>query len=119
MKGDNHMTLARVLGYIIVLFYVLAATNGLKRYTKNTIVRNIAKKHVLFGQLAVGTAIVHFIVNISNGNTNILGFITLLLLIATGALGYLFKTKKIKKLYIAHRIVGPITVVAIILHIFV
>lgn len=113
------MTLARILGYIIVLFYVLAATNALKRYTKNPIIRKIATYHVLFGQLAVGTAIIHFIVNIVNGNTNIIGFLALVLLIATGALGYLFKKKKIKNLYIAHRIVGPVTLIVILLHIFV
>lgn len=112
------MSIARILGYIILFFYLLAATNGIKRYTKNPAVRWIASKHQLFAQIALGVALIHFIVNLSNGNTSLTGLITLLLLIATGALGYLFKKKKSKQLYIAHRIVGPLVLLSVLLHIF-
>lgn len=112
------MTLARILGYLILFFYVLAATNGIKRYTKNPAVRWIAKQHKLFGLLATITALIHLILNVSNGNLSPTGLITLLLLIATGALGVAFKKQKSKKLYIAHRIVGPLVLLAALLNIF-
>lgn len=112
------MSLARILGYIILAFYLLAATNGVKRYTKNKAVRFIASKHQLFGVLASITALVHMIVNISNGNTSPTGLLTLLALFATGALGAAFKKTKNKKLYIAHRIAGPLVLVFVLLHIF-
>jgi len=112
------MSFARILGYVILAFYLLASTNALKRYTKNPAVRWIASKHRIFGILATVTALVHFIVNLTNGNTSPTGLLTLLLLIATGALGYLFKQKKSKKLYIAHRITGPLVLVSVLLHIF-
>ena len=112
------MSTARILGYIILAFYLLAATNGLKRYTKNKAVRYIASKHQIFGMLAGVTALIHFIVNLSNGNTSITGFLTLLTLFATGALGVAFKKMKSKKLYLAHRIAGPLVLVFALLHIF-
>jgi hypothetical protein len=112
------MSLARILGYIILAFYLLAATNSLKRYTKNKAVRFIASNHQIFGIAAGVTALVHFIVNLSNGNTNPLGLLTLLTLFATGALGTAFKKTKNKKLYLAHRIVGPLVLVFALLHIF-
>ena len=112
------MSTARILGYIILVFYLLAATNGLKRYTKNKAVRYIASKHQIFGMLAGVTALIHFIVNLSNGNTSITGLLTLLTLFATGALGAAFKKTKNKKLYLAHRIVGPLVLVFVLLHIF-
>lgn len=112
------MSTARILGYIILAFYLLAATNGVKRYTKNKAVRFIASKHQLFGMLAGVTALVHFIVNISNGNTSITGFLTMLTLFATAGLGIAFKKTKNKKLYLAHRITGPLVLVFVLFHIF-
>ncbi len=109
--------LAHILGYTAVAFFLLAATNGLKRYTKNKVVRAIAKQHKLFGLAATLTAVVHLIVNLINGNTNPLGLIALILLITTGTLGgAFFKTKK-KQLYPLHRIAGPLAMVAILIHI--
>jgi NADH:ubiquinone oxidoreductase subunit 2 (subunit N) len=107
---------ARILGYLIVVLYLLAATNGLKRYTKNQAIRAIARNHKLFGALASLVAITHFIVNLINGNTNVFGFLTLVLLITTGALGGAFKQTKNKALYKAHRIVGPLVLVALVVH---
>lgn len=107
---------ARILGYLIIALYLLAATNGLKRYTKNPTVRAIARNHQLFGALASLVALTHFIVNLINGNTNIFGLLTLILLVATGALGGAFKKTKNKALYRAHRVVGPLVLVAIVVH---
>lgn len=111
------MTLARFLGYAVLLFFILAATNGAKRYTKNTVVRAIAKQHQLFAGIAVVLAFVHLIVNVINNNLSPTGLITLLLLIATGAMGYLFKRYKKRNLYVAHRILGPVTFVAALIHV--
>jgi len=111
------MTLARILGYLIVLFFLLASTNGLKKYTSNKLVKKVASNHKLFGMLATITAFVHLVVNVSNNNLRPFGLITLLLLLATGALGASFYKLKNKKLYIAHRILGPITLLSIIIHV--
>ena len=112
------MSLARILGYVILVLYLLAATNGIKKYVNWPFLKPIIKNHRLFGMLAAATALIHFIVNIINGNTTIFGFLTLLLLLATGMFGYLFKKTKNKLYYKLHRVVGPLVVVTILLHIF-
>ena len=113
------MIIARVLGYAVIVFFLLASTNALKRYTKDPLLRNIAKNHQIFGGIAVLLALVHLIVNVSYGNLDPLGLITLLLLISTGTMGALFKQLKNKKLYIAHRVLGPLTLVVALVHLFI
>lgn len=112
------MIIARVLGYTVLLFFILAATNGAKRYTKNPTVRWIAKHHRLFAVIALLFAFIHLIVNLSNGNVAPLGLITLILLFLTGFMGAMFKQFKKKKLYVAHRILGPLTFVVALIHLF-
>ena len=112
------MSLARILGYLILLFYLLAATNGVKKYWNADFIKAISKQHRLFAMLATFTALVHFVVNIINNNTSITGFLTLLLLLTTGLFGYLFSKTKDKKYYKLHRIVGPLVLFTVLLHIF-
>ncbi|QMS84859.1 hypothetical protein [Candidatus Xianfuyuplasma coldseepsis] len=111
------MTIARVLGYAILVFFILASLNGAKRYTKNTLVRAIAKQHQIYAGIAVLLALVHLIVNVSNNNLSPTGLITLLLLIATGVMGALFKHFKKRNLYLAHRILGPLAFVSALIHV--
>jgi hypothetical protein len=107
-----------VLGYGILFFFLLASLNGLKKYTKNNIIRSIAKKHQLFGGIAFLLAFIHFLLNITNGTTNLLGFVTLLLLFTTVMSGYLFKKLKNRNWYVVHRITGPLVLLTAIIHIF-
>ena len=110
--------MASFLGYTIIFFYLLASTNALKRYTKNKVIRWIARRHQTFGGIAALVALVHLIVNVSNGLLSPTGLLTLILLFATIILGALFKQLKAKPLYIAHRILGPLVLLSALLHIF-
>lgn len=113
-----NLNLAEVLGYVIVVFFLLSMTNGLKRYIKAKPIMMIARQHRLFGMLATLTAFVHMAVNLLNGNLNPLGALSLLALISTGAFGYLFsKNPKQRNLYIAHRVAGIVAFVAITVHV--
>lgn len=109
--------LITILGILAATFFVLAATNGLKRYVKHPLVKSIAKKHRLFGMLASFTALIHMVVAVSMGELRITGSLALLGIFTTGMLGMLFSEKKTKALYIAHRIAGPVTFVLILIHI--
>ncbi len=106
--------LITILGILAATFFVLAATNGLKRYVKHPWVKSIAKKHRLFGMLASFTALIHMVVAVSMGELRITGSLALLGIFTTGML---FSEKKTKALYIAHRIAGPVTFVLILIHI--
>lgn len=109
--------LITVLGILAAVFFVLAATNGLKPYIKQPWVLKIAKQHRLFGMAAAFTALVHMVVALSNGQLRVTGGLALLGIMTTGMLGMLFFEKKSKALYIAHRIAGPVTFVLILIHI--
>jgi hypothetical protein len=110
-------TTAQILGIITVLFFVLASANGLKKVIKISPVRWLAKHHRFFGGAAILTALIHLIVNLSNGMMNALGALTFLSLFTTALMGLAFKEKKSKSFYVAHRLMGPITLVLIIIHI--
>lgn len=107
-----------ILGYGILLFYVLALTNGLKQYTKNSFVHFLSKHHKVFGMIAVTLAIVHFGLNIASGVTNPVGFITLLLLVFTMISGMLVKVLKSNQWLLIHRMMFPLVFLFIIIHIF-
>lgn len=107
-----------ILGYFILVFFVLSSFNMLKKYTKNSMVRSIARQHKLLGMITVLLALTHFVLNLLNSTTNLFGFITLLLLISTGVSGTLFGKSKNKNLYVLHRLLGPLVLVFALIHIF-
>ena len=111
------ITIYSITGSLIVLFFLLASVNGLKQFTDSKVVAAIAKQHRIFGQLALLFAFIHMGYSVSQGQLRPTGAITLLALLATGTFGMLFATKKKPWMYIAHRIMGPVTIVLLIIHI--
>lgn len=109
--------LLTILGILIVVFFMLASVNGLKKYVKAPIITKIAKHHRIFGMLATGTALIHMLVAVIDDKLRITGTLALIALIATGMMGMMFQNQKSKAYYIAHRIMGPVTLVLIIVHI--
>ena len=109
--------LLTVLGILTVVCFVLAMTNGVKQYMKNKPILWIASKHKIFGMSASLFAIIHLIVAIIDDSLRLTGLLALISLLLTGAFGMMFSKFKNKKLYIMHRIMGPMTFVLIIIHI--
>lgn len=108
-----------ITGSTAVTFFALAGSNGLKPYIKSTILSVIAKRHKLFGMLSSVAALIHMSYALFNGQLRISGSLALLGLIATGAFGATFSKSKDKRLYLLHRIAGPVTAGLIVLHIIV
>jgi hypothetical protein len=106
-----------IFGILIIVFFLLAMTNGVKRYTKSVLVKKIAKKHKLFGMLASTTALIHMIIAIIDQSFRVTGLLVFISLLLTGLFGMLFYKTKQKNMYILHRIMGPLTFALIILHI--
>lgn len=106
-----------ILGILTFLFFLLASTNALKTYTDQKSVLWIASKHKIFGMLASLTAITHMIIAIINDSFKLTGLLAVIALLLTGLFGMLFYRLKKKPLYIAHRIMGPITLVLIVIHV--
>jgi hypothetical protein len=117
MEYAEYIVYVRVLGIITTVFFVLAGVNGLKKYVKSPIITSLAAQHKLFGALAAVSALVHMVVAISFGELSITGTLSLVAVIATGALGFLFSDRKEKKFYVYHRIAGPVALLLIIAHI--
>lgn len=106
-----------ITGIAILVFFSLAATNGLKRYVKSPMIEAIAKQHRLFGMLATLAAFIHAGYAVSMDMLRITGSLTMFSLILTGVFGALFYKKKQKWMYIMHRIMGPLTFIFAIVHI--
>ncbi|MCU0105501.1 hypothetical protein N7603_07500 [Acholeplasma vituli] len=106
-----------VLGILTAVFFVLAATNGLKPYLKQPFMKKIYQNHRIFGMIAAFLAMIHMVVAISSGELRVTGALALLSLFSTSMLGMLFSEKKSKALYVAHRIIGPVTFILIFIHI--
>ncbi len=106
-----------LLGILIVVFFFLASLNGIKKYVKSPIINQIAKQHRIFGMLATFSALIHMLVAVIGGDLRITGTLALISLVVTGMMGMLFSKQKTKALYIAHRIMGPLTLVLIVIHI--
>jgi uncharacterized membrane protein HdeD (DUF308 family) len=107
-----------MLGYLVVIFFLLSMSNGLKRFTRAKPVMVLARYHRYYGIVATLIAIIHAFVNLSNGSNNQVGLFALLSLILTGAFGALFgKFPKVKNFYLAHRIAGVVAFFAITLHV--
>ena len=116
-KKCNMITIYSITGSLIVLFFLLVSVNGFKQFTDSKVVTAIAKQHRIFGMLATLSAFIHMGYSVSQGQLRPTGAITLISLLATGTFGMLFATKKKPWMYIVHRIMGPVTVVFIIIHI--
>ena len=106
-----------VLGLLTVVFFGLAMTNGVKKYLKYKPILWVASKHKIFGMTASLFAVIHFVIAIINDSLRLTGLLTLIALLLTGAFGMMFSKLKNKKFYIAHRIMGPITFILMIIHI--
>lgn len=111
------ITTYSITGAFIVLFFLLASVNGIKQIVKSPIIDAIAKQHRIFGMLATLSAFIHMGYSVSQGQLRPTGAMTLLALLSTGLFGALFATKKKLWMYVAHRIMGPVTVVLIVIHI--
>lgn len=111
------ITLYSITGGFIVLFFLLASVNGLKKYIESPLVAAIASKHRIFGMLASLSAFIYTGYALSQGQLRPTGALTLLALLSTGTFGMLFATKKKPRMYVAHRIMGPVTMVLIVIHI--
>ena len=109
--------LISILGILTVVFFLLAATNGLKKYVKHPLIKKISQNHRVFGMIATFLALVHMTIALMDGELRPTGALALLSLITTGMLGMLFSEKKSKALYVAHRIAGPVTLILILIHI--
>ena len=107
----------KLLGIIMVVFVVLAATNGLKRYVRHPLVKVVAKQHRLFGALAAGFTLVHMIVALSSGETRVSGLLALIAVLVTAGLGAMVYKLKNKTVLMIHRISGPVAFLLIIIHI--
>ncbi len=106
-----------LLGILIIVFFFLASLNGVKKYVKSSIITKLAKQHRTFGMLATSTALIHMIIAVIGGDLRITGTLALISLIITGMMGMLFSKQKKKALYITHRIMGPLTLILILIHI--
>lgn len=106
-----------ITGITAVVFFLLASLNGLKRKVKNPTFRKIASYHYYYGALAAFAAIIHMTFAVSGGNLRITGAIALLLLLTTTMLGSTFKQTKSKNVFKWHKLLGPLTLLAIIVHI--
>lgn len=106
-----------VLSILTAVFIVLASINGLKRYTKNGLVRAISKKHRLFGMAASTLSLVYLMVALTQGQLRLIGALGFSALLITGLSGMLFFKLKNKNLYLIHRVMGPIAFILVIIHI--
>ena len=105
-------------GILTGIFVTLAVMNPLKRYTKSKVIRKVSFHHYLFGALAFLSALTHFVLNLTQGNTSISGLILLIFVLTTVVLGGAFKNTKKKQLFKVHRIFGAISIILLVVHIF-
>lgn len=117
MAKDGVYMIFKVTGILILVFFTLAATNGVKKFIKSPIIDAIANQHRIFGMLTTLTAFIHAGYALSMNMLRLTGSATLMSLILTGVFGMLFYQKKKKWMYIVHRIMGPLTLVLAIVHI--
>ncbi|MEC9485340.1 MAG: hypothetical protein UMR38_05645 [Candidatus Izemoplasma sp.] len=110
-------TLIRVIGYLIIIFAILALMNGLKKYTRLAFVHELAKYHYTFGGLAVLLALSHIILNIVSTSLSITGLIVALLVVITGSIGGTMKQTQNYALLSLHKACIGLTLIALIVHI--
>lgn len=104
-------------GILTVFFVVLAAMNGLKGTVKNKGFRNVMRYHTMFGGLAALSALTHMTFNLIEGNLRITGTVALIMVLGTAILGGSFQHTRNRTLFKYHRLIGPLSLVAILIHI--
>jgi hypothetical protein len=108
-----------ITGGAAIGFYVLAGLNGLQPYVRSSVLRAITRRHRLFGTLSSVAALGHMFYAFYLGMFRISGSLALIGLFATGLTGALFSQSQDRRLYLLHRIAGPITAGLIVLHLIV
>lgn len=108
-----------ISGSAAIGFFVLAGLNGLQPYVRSSILRAITRRHRLFGTLSSVAALGHMGYAFYLGMFRISGSMALIGLFTTGLTGALFSQSQNRRLYLMHRIAGPVTAGLIVLHIFV
>ena len=103
-------------GFLTLLFVLLASLNRLKGKVKNPTFKNLMRYHTLFGGLAALFALVHMTINVSAGELRITGTVALLMVLVTVSLGASFNKTHNKNLFKVHRTIGPLTLIAIMVH---
>jgi DMSO/TMAO reductase YedYZ heme-binding membrane subunit len=106
-----------LLGILTVFFAVLAATNAMKKYTSNKVIRAIAKKHKIYGVHAVVFGMAHMILAVIDGELRLTGILVLSTLFLTALFGGLFYRLKKKTFFMVHRSLAILSLIFIILHI--
>lgn len=106
-----------ITGVLTLIFAILAAMNMATKYTDLSFVKFIASKHKIFGMLTTLSALVHMVIAITGSNLRITGLLALVSIILTGVFGMLFSVKKEKWMYQAHRIMGPLSFLMILIHV--
>jgi len=108
-----------ITGSAAVGFFALAGLNGLQPYVRSSILRAITKRHRLFGTLSSVAALGHMFYAFYYGEFRISGSLALIGLFTTGMAGAFYSVTQDRRLYLLHRIAGPITAGLIVLHNFV
>ena len=111
------MSIISILGASVSITFLLAFSNGLKRYTKHKVLLAIAKQHRLFGMLAAILAVVHMSVAVFSGELRLWGSAALISLFLTAGMGAMFSTEKKKVFYQLHRAFAALTFVFIVIHV--
>ena len=104
-------------GILSVFFLLLAMSNGLKRYIKGQFMRNVAKKHKFFGQLAALFALAHMVLALIDGASRLTGLLALLAILMTALFGSMFDQLKKKHFYVIHKMLALTTMFLVITHI--
>ncbi|MBN2268648.1 MAG: hypothetical protein V3569_04275 [Acholeplasmataceae bacterium] len=105
------------LGVVTVIFAVLASVNALKSHSENKMIMGIAKYHKIFGLLAILFGIAHMVFAIMDNQLRITGLLVILSLVLTGLFGMLFYKTKTIWMYKVHRLLGPLTILLILIHV--
>ncbi|HKL61573.1 MAG TPA: hypothetical protein VJY66_04245 [Acholeplasma sp.] len=105
------------LGILIIILYLSAALNGVKKYLDADSNRFISKYHKVFGMSASGLAIIHMSIAISMDELRLTGALALGALLLTGMFGMLLSKLKKKQLFYAHKVFAGSTFVLIVTHI--
>lgn len=111
------MVMIALTGFLTLFFVVLAAANGLKRKWKYKPFRKLMRYHTVFGTLALVFALVHTALTLADSEMRLTGTVALLFVLITTLLGGSFKHTKDKRLYKVHRVIGPLSLLAILIHI--
>ncbi len=109
-------TVLAILGFLTLTFFLLASLNALKRFVKVPFILKLAKQHRIFGVTSAFLALIHMFVAVLDGELRITGALALIALICTAMMGLVYSQQRSKAFYIVHRIMGPLTLVLMIVH---